>query len=98
MRIQGEVTLQWDVKIRLRDGVHLSANLYLPEVQGGPGPAIFTMTPYVAQRSHPEGLYFAARGYPFLAIDVRGRGNSEGEFEPHVNEARDAHDVVGWLA
>jgi putative CocE/NonD family hydrolase len=29
---------------------------------------------------------------------VRGRGNSEGNFEPFANEGRDGHDVVEWLA
>jgi putative CocE/NonD family hydrolase len=47
---------------------------------------------------HEFGLYFAARGYPFLAVDVRGRGNSEGIFEPNVNEARDGYDLIEWLA
>jgi putative CocE/NonD family hydrolase len=56
------------------------------------------MTPYVAQRYHDEGVYFASHGYPFLTVDVRGRGNSEGIFEPNFNEARDGPDVVEWLA
>jgi hypothetical protein len=43
-------------------------------------------------------MYFAAHGYPFLIVDVRGRGNSEGVFKPNINEARDGHDVVEWLA
>ena len=31
-------------------------------------------------------------------MDVRGRGNSEGEFHPLLQEARDGYDVVEWLA
>ncbi len=31
-------------------------------------------------------------------VDVRGRGNSGGEFEPFANEPRDGHDAVEWLA
>jgi putative CocE/NonD family hydrolase len=31
-------------------------------------------------------------------VDVRGRGNSSGEFEPFVHDARDGHDVVEWFA
>jgi putative CocE/NonD family hydrolase len=34
----------------------------------------------------------------FALVDVRGRGNSGGEFEPFANEPRDGHDVVEWLA
>lgn len=89
--------VQWGVKIPMRDGVRLSATLYLP-AQGVAAPTIFTMTPYVAQVSHEVGVYFAAHGYPFLTVDVRGRGNSEGVFKANGNEAADGYDVVEWLA
>jgi putative CocE/NonD family hydrolase len=92
------VELQWGIKIPLRDGVHLNATLHLPRSHERPAPTIFTLTPYVAQTYHDRGMYFAAHGYPFLAVDVRGRGNSEGEFRPFINEARDGFDVVEWLA
>jgi putative CocE/NonD family hydrolase len=90
--------MQWAVKIRLRDGIDLNATLYLPENQTKPSPGIFTLTPYIGQTYHDRGLYFAAHGYPFLAVDARGRGNSEGVFKPNINEAKDGHDVVEWLA
>src|SRR5690349_24187858 len=90
--------MEWGVRIVLRDRVQLSANLYLPPGLVEPAPAIVTMTPYTAQRYHEQGVYFASHGYPFLTVDVRGRGNSEGEFKPLLQEARDGHDVVEWLA
>ena len=90
--------MQWGVMIPLRDGVHLSATLYLPSDHGTPAPAIFTLTPYVGQSSHDRGVYFATYGYPFLTVDVRGRGNSEGLFEANGNEAKDGYDIVEWLA
>jgi uncharacterized protein len=34
----------------------------------------------------------------YLTVDVRGRGNSEGEFTPLLQEAKDGHDIVEWLA
>jgi putative CocE/NonD family hydrolase len=43
-------------------------------------------------------MYFARHGYVFALVDVRGRGNSGGSFEPFANEGRDGHDVVEWLA
>lgn len=92
------VKFQWGVKIPLRDGVKLSATVYTPRQQNEPAPCIFTLTPYIAQSYHDRGMYFAARGYPFLTVDVRGRGNSEGRFRPLLQEARDGHDVVEWLA
>jgi hypothetical protein len=92
------VQLRWGVRIPLRDGVHLSATLYLPHAHAAPTPVIFTLTPYIGQTYHDQAMYFAAHGYPFLTVDVRGRGNSEGTFRPLFNEARDGCDVVEWLA
>jgi len=82
----------------MRDGVTLSATLYLPGALQCPAPTVFLLTPYVAQISHDSGVYFASRGLPFLTVDVRGRGNSEGTFTANGNEARDGYDIVEWLA
>lgn len=96
--VAAAVDMRWGIKIPLRDGIRLDATLYLPRDQTEPSPALLTITPYIAQTYHDVGVYFASQGYPFLTIDVRGRGNSEGVFQPFVNEARDAFDVVEWLA
>jgi uncharacterized protein len=93
-----KVDFRWGVKIPLRDGVKLNATVYTPRNQSAPAPCIFTLTPYIAQSYHDRGVYFAAHGLPFLTVDVRGRGNSEGEFHPFIQEARDGYDVVEWLA
>lgn len=92
------VDFQWGVKIPLRDGIKLNATLYRPQQQKDPLPCVFTLTPYIAQSYHDRGMYFAGHGYVFLTVDVRGRGNSEGDFEPLLQEAKDGHDVVEWLA
>ena len=94
----GPIDLQWGVKIPLRDGVKLNATLYRPHDQKEPLPCILTLTPYVAQRFHDLGTYFAAHGYVFAGVDSRGRGNSEGEFTPLLQEAKDGPDIVEWLA
>src|SRR5262249_35994619 len=93
--------LRWGVKIPMRDRVELNATLYLPKTPDGSSPktpVIFTLTPYISDTYHERGAYFASHGYTFALVDVRGRGNSSGEFEPFVNDARDGHDVVEWLA
>src|SRR3984885_536835 len=94
----GSVDFRWDVKIPLRDGVKLSATVYTPRGQKAPAPCVFTLTPYIAQSYHDRGVYFAAHGFPFLTVDVRGRGNSEGQYDPLLQEAHDGYDVVEWLA
>ena len=93
-----KVDFRWGVKIPLRDGVRLNATVYTPRDQQAPAPCLFTLTPYISASYHDRGVYFAAHGYPFLTVDVRGRGNSEGEFRPLIQEAEDGHDVVEWLA
>ena len=35
---------------------------------------------------------------PFRAQDARGRFDSEGEWEPFINEANDGLDAVEWVA
>lgn len=92
------VELQWGVKVPLRDDVQLQATLYRPQGQKDPLPCVVTMTPYMAQSYHERGMYFAANGYVFATIDVRGRGNSGGDFRPFLQEGQDGHDVVEWMA
>jgi len=82
----------------MRDGVKLDATVYKPRDQKDPLPVIFTLTPYVSDSYLDRALYFAKNGYIFALVDVRGRGNSEGGFEPLANEGNDGHDVVEWLA
>jgi putative CocE/NonD family hydrolase len=93
--------LHWGVKIPMRDKVELNATLYLPKTKDGTSskvPVIFTLTPYISDTYHARAAYFASHGYSFALVDVRGRGNSAGEFEPFAQEPRDGHDVVEWLA
>lgn len=76
------VDLDWGVKIPLRDGVRLNATVFRPAGQKEPLPVVFTLTPYTADSYLNRALYFARNGYVYALIDVRGRGNSEGAFEP----------------
>src|SRR5947208_16778137 len=69
--------LRWGVKIPMQDKIELNATLYLPKT-----PVIFTLTPYISDTYHARGAYFASHGYAFALVDVRGRGNSGGDFEP----------------
>src|SRR5688572_11369598 len=92
------VQLHWGVQIPVRDGIRLGVTVYLPKACREPLPTVVTLTPYIEQRYHEEGVYFAERGFAFLAVDTRGRGNSEGIFRPFIQEAADAHDVVEWAS
>jgi len=98
---QADYEFRWGVKIPMRDKVELNATLYLPKTPDGSlskTPVIFTLTPYISDSYHARGAHFASHGYAFALVDVRGRGNSGGEFEPFVNDPRDGHDLVEWFA
>ena len=92
------VDLQWAVKIPVRDGVKLNATIFSAHGQKEPLPVIFTFTPYIGDSYTDRAVYFAKHGYVYALVDVRGRGNSGGEFWPFENEGRDGYDVVEWLA
>ncbi len=92
------IDMQWAVKIPARDGVKLNATVFTPHGQKDPLPVIFTFTPYIGDSYTDRAVYFARHGYVYALVDVRGRGNSGGEFEPFVNEGKDGYDVVEWLA
>jgi putative CocE/NonD family hydrolase len=92
------VSVIWDFKIPMRDGIRLSGTVYRAADQKEPLPVIVTLTPYIAAHTAKQGNYFAQNGYVFVAIDDRGRGNSEGVFLPGEVEGRDGYDAVEFLA
>ena len=81
--------MKWAVKIPLRDGVSLNATVFQPHGQKEPLPVVLTLTPYIGDSYTDRAMYFAQHGYVFALVDVRGRGNSGGTFEPFVNDAKD---------
>ncbi len=88
-----------DIDTPMRDGVNLSSDIILP-AGSGPFPVILMRTPYDNSESRylDTGRYFAQRGYAFVVQDVRGRGDSDGEWLPFMNEVDDGYDTVEWLA
>ena len=93
-----------NVQFRTRDGVTLAADLYLPALNGkavdGSFPTLLERTPYLKDsiRYARRGHWYARRGYAVIINDVRGRGESEGEWYPFAKEAPDGYDTVEWIA
>jgi putative CocE/NonD family hydrolase len=95
-----------NVRIPMRDGVHLAADLYLPAEAAGEGrwPVVMEYTPYrkddVDLRSRPFYARFPQCGYAIARIDVRGTGASQGAStdEYTLEEQLDGYDAVEWLA
>lgn len=96
--VSNDVDMTWGVRIPLRDGVRLNATVYRPHGQKDSLPLVFTFTPYIGDSYTDRAMYFASHGYVYALVDVRGRGNSEGDFEPFANEGKDGYDVTEWFA
>lgn len=91
-----------EVGIPMRDGIELAADVYLP-TDGSPGavPAVVELTPYNKDNEvlmADDANLWRSNGYAFVAVDVRGRGKSEGEWLAMVNDPKDSHDAVEWVA
>lgn len=86
-----------DARVPMRDGVNLSANVYRPDAPGR-FPVILTRTPYNKAGGGGVDRYRAkvATGYVCVAMDVRGRGDSDGTFAPFRQEGPDGFDSVEW--
>ncbi|MGC8656106.1 MAG: CocE/NonD family hydrolase [Thermoplasmata archaeon] len=87
------------VKIRLRDGINVVGDIYFPD-SPPPYSTIVFRTPYGRQdqRYRDNAYFFSSNGYVFLNFDVRGRGDSDGEFVPYFNEGKDGYDIIEWVA
>jgi predicted acyl esterase len=84
----------------LRDGVKLAANVYKPEGKG-PWPVVMTRTPYLKDGMYGNGSAskkYTDAGYVFVVQDVRGKGHSQGEYRPFVDDRNDGFDSVEWAA
>ena len=85
-------------KIRMRDGVELSSDIYMPDTEP-PYPVLLVRTPYDS-RSETRinyAKYYVEKGYCVITQDVRGRGDSDGIFVPYVNESNDGYDTIKWI-
>ncbi|MEK8128771.1 CocE/NonD family hydrolase [Paenibacillus filicis] len=97
----GGVDMMRKVPCVLRDGVTLYADIYRP-AGGGGYPVLLMRQPYgrklASTVSHAHPVWYASQGFMVVIQDVRGRGDSEGEFSPFAHEAEDGYDTVEWAA
>ncbi len=90
------VTAQTGVRVRMRDGVSLTADIYRPKVDGK-FPVLMTRTPY-NRKDAATGIFLASHGYVVIQQDTRGRFESGGEFYPFKHEMNDGYDSIEWAA
>jgi uncharacterized protein len=95
-------TVTRNVLLPMRDGVRLSADLWLPDTQE-PVAAILFRTPYDRSAYNPDVLrpqQCVEAGFAAVVQDMRGRFGSEGEWEPlnWAQEGADSYDTIEWIA
>src|SRR5688572_27810156 len=89
------------VKLKMRDGVELVGDLYLPG-GSGPFPTMMTKSPYGRERHIENGKFYTSKGYAVLVVSQRGRFGSGGLFHQARNEGwlehKDGYDAIEWAA
>jgi uncharacterized protein len=90
--------IDYNVGVPMRDGTRLSALVCRPQ-GSGPFPAVLWRSCYTKWRMPlaERGPFWTAAGYALVLQDVRGRGDSDGEFYPLINERQDGLDTLDWL-
>ncbi len=99
-KVSQTTRIEFNQRVRMRDGAELSADVYRPSVDGR-YPVILLRTPYNKvgdAASVARYRAIAARGYVVVNQDVRGRGDSDGVFEPWRREGLDGYDTIEWCA
>ena len=97
-----------NVRIPLRDGTILLADIRRPEATGG-FPALVAASPYPRQMQDlnaPAGVieagpaeFWIPRGYVQVLVNLRGTNGSEGEWTAFDQQERDdLYDIVEWVA
>ncbi|MFC4120567.1 CocE/NonD family hydrolase [Nonomuraea zeae] len=91
------VAVEHDAPMPMRDGTVLRGSVHRPAT-GGPFPTLLMRTPY------GEGTFRMApvipalqAGYAVVLQHCRGRGSSDGEYRPWLDEGVDGHDTIAWI-
>ncbi len=97
------VTVERGIEIVMADGVKLVHDHYRPKTTK-PLPTILIRTPYFRSNLYTRlfntwvANRFAEREYHVIWQDCRGRGDSDGTFEPYIDEAEDGRATIEWIS
>ncbi|MFH1031716.1 MAG: CocE/NonD family hydrolase [Chloroflexota bacterium] len=97
------------VRIPMRDGVRIAADVFRPSAPGKKFPALLAVSPYTRQlqrtvvpsHQNEAGLteFWVPRGYAHIIADVRGSNDSEGAWDMMgPKEQSDLFDLIEWIA
>ncbi|MGW0811249.1 CocE/NonD family hydrolase [Nonomuraea sp. NPDC002799] len=91
------VSVEHDAPMPMRDGTVLRGSVHRPEA-GGPFPTLLTRTPYGEGTFRMTPVIPALEaGFAVVQQHCRGRGSSDGEFRPWLDEGDDGHDTIAWI-
>ena len=107
---QYAVTIQHDVRIPLRDGSYLMADVYRPVTASREKfPVLMSLSAYLkdlqylpheapfTHQERPEPGWWVPRGYILVFVDSRGTGKSPGKTDIwSAQEALDYYDAIEW--
>jgi putative CocE/NonD family hydrolase len=90
------IVAEHDTPIAMRDGTILRADVFRPQ---GTVPTLLVRGPYGggAFRSVPVMPAIEA-GFAVVLQHCRGRGTSDGDFQPWLDEGPDGYDTIEWIA
>lgn len=95
-------TARQSVMVKMRDGVSLSTDIYMPKNASGKLPVILWKTPYNEGKLKGSTMRYVLesvkRGYIFIVQNERGRYFSEGKWEILGNPQTDGYDTLSWIA
>ena len=105
-----EMKIEKGITVTMRDGVRISLCVYRPDA-AGQFPTLFAASPYqyemdevpayplfLWRETGPVEWYVGQQGYVYVHADVRGSGQSEGEFEfMGPNEQQDYLELIAWI-
>jgi putative CocE/NonD family hydrolase len=100
--LRKRATIEKKVLMPMRDGMHLSTDIYRPKDVNGPVPTIFVRTPYnmntLAGSTLRQVVEAMDRGYAYILQNERGRYFSEGKYEILGYPRTDGYDALTWIA
>jgi putative CocE/NonD family hydrolase len=87
------IRLTW---VPMRDGTKLATTIFLPEAEGK-YPVVMQRTPYNRMGWIDGWKKWVESGYVYICQDTRGRYDSDGVFEPFLQEIKDTPDTIAWI-
>jgi uncharacterized protein len=104
--LESMAVIQHKVRVAMRDGVHLSTDIYYPKSGAGKYATIFVRTPYNfnwydvrygVPRDATAILDAVKRGYAYVVQNERGKFFSEGTWDILGPPLTDGYDAIQWI-